>query len=110
MNWYSLENESDLNRIQEKSFETPQVIFKHSTRCSISAMAKGRLDAAVKAEGLEFHYLDLIRFRDLSNEIAARFHVHHESPQTLLIKNGECILDQSHWEIRYEELAETAAS
>lgn len=110
MNWYSLENESDLNRIQEKSFETPQVIFKHSTRCSISAMAKGRLDAAVKVEGLEFHYLDLIRFRDLSNEIAARFHVHHESPQTLLIKNGECILDQSHWEIRYEELAETAAS
>lgn len=110
MNWYSLENESDLNRIKEKSFETPQVIFKHSTRCSISAMAKGRLDAAVKVEGLEFHYLDLIRFRDLSNEIAARFHVHHESPQTLLIKNGECILDQSHWEIRYEELAETAAS
>lgn len=109
MNWTLLENEAQLDALQKKSFESPQVIFKHSTRCSISAMAKGRLDAIDNSASIEFHYLDLIQFRSLSNEIAERFHVVHESPQALLIKNGECQLELSHWEIKFEELAESAA-
>ena len=109
MNWSLLENEADLNALQKKSFEKPQVIFKHSTRCSISAMAKGRLDAVNTSVNIDFHYLDLIQFRSLSNEIAERFHVAHESPQTLLINQGACILDQSHWDIRYEELNEVGS-
>lgn len=108
MNWSPLENEADIDQLQKESFVKPQVIFKHSTRCSISTMAKGRLDAIENSRDIDFHYLDLIQFRSLSNEIAERFHVAHESPQALLLKNGECILDLSHWDIRYEELVETA--
>jgi len=104
VNWFEIESEVDLDQLQKNSFDKPQIIFKHSTRCSISAMAKGRLDSAPDSDALAFHYLDLIQYRALSNEIADRFHIAHQSPQALLIKNGECVLELSHWDIRYDEL------
>jgi len=109
VNWSLIKSETDIDELQKKSFAKPQVIFKHSTRCSISAMAKGRIDAIDQSENIDFHYLDLIEYRALSNAIAERFHIAHESPQTILLHHGECILDQSHWDIRYEELNEVAS-
>ena len=58
------------------------------------------------AAKIEPFYLDLINHRKVSNEIAARFEVFHESPQILVIKNGECILDASHLDISVEEIKE----
>ncbi len=103
--WIALESEEQLNAIQEQSFDRPVVIFKHSTRCSISSMAKSRLERSDEPEGMDFYYLDLIRYRGVSNRIAELYKVTHESPQVLLIRNGECIYDASHSEIRMEELA-----
>jgi bacillithiol system protein YtxJ len=94
-----------LDSIEEKSTSQSVVIFKHSTRCSISHMAKGRLDRYDNGN-TEFYYLDLIAHRDISNEIASRFQVHHESPQILIIKNGECIYAESHSGIIVDELEE----
>lgn len=54
-------------------------------------------------ENLPLYFLDLIKYRDISNQIAQDFQVHHQSPQLLLIKDGECILDQSHSGISLEE-------
>lgn len=99
MNWKILENENDLDLLMNESFSKPQIIFKHSTRCSISAMAKGRLDRFDGEDTAVFHYLDILRFRPLSNLIADKFHVHHESPQALIIRSGECTYAPSHWEI-----------
>lgn len=81
------------------------IIFKHSTRCSISMMAKRKFEMEVGdlPDNISLYFLDLIKHRDLSNKIATDFQVHHESPQMLLIKDGECILDQSHSEISIEE-------
>ena len=81
------------------------VIFKHSTRCSISMMAKRRfeLDWEQFPKEIPLYFLDLIQHRDISGKIAADFSVHHESPQLLLIKDGECILDQSHGEISVDD-------
>lgn len=104
MNWIDLNSPEQLEALIEKSAERPAVIFKHSTRCSISAMAKGRLDRAVPIENADFYYLDLIAYRALSNLIAERFSVFHESPQVLLIRNGECTYDESHNGIDPEEL------
>ena len=59
-------------------------------------MAKNRLESAVQPEGILFHYLDLLTYRDVSNYIASVFQVHHESPQVLIIKNGECIYVEAH--------------
>lgn len=104
MNWIPLTTEKQLTEIREASATRPVVIFKHSTRCSISAVAKSRLERAAAPEQISFYYLDLIKFRDISNKIEADFDVPHESPQVLLIRNGECIYDESHSGITMDDL------
>lgn len=98
-----MESAEQLNSIkQHKGYS---LIFKHSTRCSISMMAKRRfeLDWEDLPQDMSLYFLDLINHRDLSGQVAQLFQVHHESPQLLLIKDGECILDQSHGAISVDE-------
>ena len=104
MNWHPINTIEQLEQIKAASYNTPQVIFKHSTTCSISRMALDRFERAETPENVDFHYLDLLNYRAISNEIATFFLVHHESPQLLLIKNGECIYDESHYGIMMDEL------
>ena len=96
MHWIHLTDEELLKQIITKSQVKPQVIFKHSTRCSISAVALQRLQKAQQPSDLDFYYLDLIAHRQISNKVAELFKVHHESPQILVIRDGECIYDESH--------------
>lgn len=107
MNWKPLVEVSQLEAIRQESWEYPVLIFKHSTRCSISSTALARLERKWKdaeVSGAKLYYLDLISFRSLSNEVAAQFGVHHQSPQILLISKGECIYDASHFEISFEDI------
>lgn len=106
MKWIILQNEDQLKEIKEKSKERPQVIFKYSSRCGISGVAKSRLEKVEIPEHIDFYFLDLITYRSLSNRIAEEFKVYHESPQVLLIKNGECIYDESHLGISMNEIVE----
>lgn len=110
MQWTKL---TDANQISEIKNSTGfSVIFKHSTRCSISSMAKKHfeLDWETIPQDITLYFLDLIAHRDISALIAETFQVHHESPQVLLIKDGECVLDASHSDISAEEIAETIAA
>ena len=109
MNWIPLNTLEQLESIKEKSQATPQLIFKHSTRCSISTMALNRFERATTKPTIDFYFLDLIANRQISNAVAEQFKVHHESPQILLIKNGECIYDESHNGILMDELIEQLA-
>jgi bacillithiol system protein YtxJ len=104
MNWHPINEVEQLEQIKAASFTNPQVIFKHSITCSISRMALDRFERAETPINVDFHYLDLLNFRSISNEIASFFQVHHESPQILLIKDGECIYDESHYGIMMDEL------
>ena len=104
MNWINLHNEYQLAEIKELSRTKVQVIFKHSTRCSLSSMAKSRLERALQPEAIDFYFLDLIRYRSLSDKIAEDFAVDHESPQILLINNSECIYEESHSAINMVEI------
>ncbi|MES2477528.1 MAG: bacillithiol system redox-active protein YtxJ [Bacteroidota bacterium] len=104
MNWIALTSEEQLEEIKEISRTKPVIILKHSTRCSISTMAKGRLDRATQPEGVDFYYLDLLAYRPVSNKIAEMFHVPHESPQVLLIKNAECIYEETHNGISMDDI------
>ena len=106
MNWIPLKSEEQISEIITKSHTKAQVIFKHSTRCSISSMAKGRLDRSNVPENVEFYYLDLIADRNISSKVSQQFDVQHESPQILLIKNGECVYDESHGSITMDEIEE----
>ena len=109
MNWNQLTSEEGLEALKEASKETPQVIFKHSTRCSISSVAYQRIQKSEQPAGIQFHLLDLIAYRSLSNKIAQDFGVHHESPQVLVIKNGECVYDDSHMGISMRDIIDQAA-
>jgi bacillithiol system protein YtxJ len=108
MEWKILSEESQLKEIINLSSARTQVIFKHSTRCSISSLAKNRLDKASNPEDMDFYFLDIIRYRALSDNTAAVFQVSHESPQVLVIKNGECVYDESHISITMTDIVENA--
>lgn len=109
--WKKIENPDQIEEIKKESLERSVLIFKHSTRCSISAMAWDRLKRNWKAEDsdkLSPYYLDLIRYRELSNKIAKIFDVEHESPQVIIIKNGEATYHNSHMGIDYKEILSQA--
>ncbi|MCY7421281.1 MAG: bacillithiol system redox-active protein YtxJ [Chitinophagaceae bacterium] len=106
MNWIKLNSLQQLEEIKQKSNDKPQVIFKHSTRCSVSSMAKNRLERKEFPEEADFYYLDLIANRSISLKIEEDFKVYHESPQILVIKNGECVYDESHSGINMDEIKE----
>lgn len=108
-NWIPLTTQAQLDTIRKQSYQEPQLIFKHSTRCSISSVALNRMDPKKIPQPIACYYLDLLRYRELSDQIAESFQVYHESPQILLIRNGECIYEESHLGIDPAELARQAA-
>lgn len=106
MNWIQLTANEQLETIKQDSFSSPQIIFKHSTRCSISSMALNRLEKAGAPANTTFYYLDLLSYRNISTNIAEVFQVYHESPQVLLISKGECVYDESHGGINMQDIEE----
>jgi len=105
VNWTELTDIVQLMEIEAISNEKPVVIFKHSTRCSISRMALKQFERDYDLEGIvDAYFLDLIAHRDISNEIASKFGVYHESPQLILIKNGKAVYNVSHSDIDAQAL------
>jgi bacillithiol system protein YtxJ len=108
-NWpgQQLESADQLESIISNSFKTPQLIFKHSTRCSISRFVLADFTAhfTFSADQFGAHYLDLLNHRDISNDIAERFEVQHQSPQLIVIKDGKAIANSSHEGINELHLA-----
>src|SRR5690606_11901861 len=99
MDWIELNNIDQLEEISEKSMSHPVLIYKHSTRCSISTVVKNRLESGKLPESFDYYFLDLIKYRNISNEISDRFGVEHESPQVIIIKNGNADYHSSHFGI-----------
>ncbi|MBS9523683.1 bacillithiol system redox-active protein YtxJ [Litoribacter ruber] len=113
MNWTNLENTTQLEDIKKESHSQPIMIFKHSTRCSISGMAIDRLTRSWKeseTSHIKPYYLDLISYRQISNQIAEEFGVQHESPQVILVKDGKAVYDTSHMGINYKEILSESSS
>lgn len=107
MNWNKLTQPGQISEIKALSESTPVMIFKHSSRCSVSSMSLDRLLRKWKngdEEKIAPYFLDLIAYRELSNLVAQEFGVPHESPQILLIKNGTAIYDDSHFGISYSDI------
>lgn len=104
--WKDLTQLKQLDEIVEESAEKPVVIFKHSTRCSISRMALKAFEReyAIEEAKAKPYFLDLLAHRDISNEIASRFNVQHQSPQLILIIDGKAVYTTSHSDIDAEGL------
>lgn len=97
LDWKPLQELNQLEAVLEESYSKPVLIFKHSTTCSISRMAfKNFENEFDTSNDIEIYYLDLLNFRAISDEIATRFGVLHQSPQVLLIKNGVSVYNASH--------------
>ena len=104
--WKNLDSEFQLKSIIEDSHSSPQVIFKHSTTCPISSMAKRRLEGNWSLD-INPYYLDLLSYRSISNAIADKLNVRHESPQIILIHNGKAIYNESHLDISVSGLRQS---
>ena len=97
MNWIALESISQLDEIVTLSNEKTVLIFKHSTRCSVSRMVLKQFENEFKLEeSCTPYFLDLLEHRDISNAIASRFEVQHQSPQLLVIQSGKAVFTASH--------------
>lgn len=101
LQWTPLTDMSQFDIIIEESKIKPIAIFKHSTRCGISRMVIKQFESAYNLEEnqMKVYYLDLLNYRPISDEIAARFQVWHESPQLIIVKNGETVGHASHSQI-----------
>ena len=107
--WHSLTEVSSLDEIDEISQERPVLIFKHSTRCAISSMVLNKLENSFEDEtNFERYFLDLITYRTISDEVAARYGVIHESPQAILISKGKSVYEASHSGIVYGDITRKA--
>jgi bacillithiol system protein YtxJ len=104
----AIESKAHLEALIADSFKRPQLIFKHSTRCSISRFVLADFKAHFTYSSDEFvaHYLDLLNYREISNEIADHFEVVHQSPQLLVVKNGKVVAHASHEGINELQLSE----
>lgn len=98
VNWVQLTSEEQLLNAIEESTEKPVLIFKHSTRCSISMMALNGFEGRWEGtdEEITLYFLDLLRYRDLSNEVERITGITHQSPQAIMIKNKEVVYSASH--------------
>ena len=111
MNWNKLENINQLAFIDEESKNKKVLLFKHSTRCSKSSVAMNRIERDWNEESgfkIVHYYLDLLNHRNISNEIAERYKVIHQSPQVLIIYNGRCIYHASQLDINYNEIMQNS--
>lgn len=104
--WIELNALDQLKTLVEKSSTRPQFIFKHSTRCGISKMVINQFveQYDLSSEQADLYYLDLLSFRDISNEVGYMFQVIHQSPQLIVLRNGVVVAHGSHGAINDIEL------
>ena len=103
-NWTNIVSYNNLEDLMKLSYDHKLLLFKHSTRCSISSMAKNRIEVVNQSKIKNCFLLDLISYREISDKIESIFQVKHESPQVLIIKDGKCIQHLSHMEINWSNI------
>jgi bacillithiol system protein YtxJ len=105
LNWSLLSDENILQDLVKLSFSENVLIFKHSTRCSISTMSKNRLESVGEDSKIKNCFLlDVLKYREISTKIETDFKVIHESPQILVIQNAKCVYHASHNEISWDSI------
>ncbi|WP_405604589.1 bacillithiol system redox-active protein YtxJ [Polaribacter sp. Asnod1-A03] len=107
LKWIPLTSLEQLEEIKEISKTESVLIFKHSTRCGISSMVIKRFEALFTEEhqDLKVYYLDLLNYRDISDEVGYTFQVMHQSPQLIVVQNGVSVHDVSHYDITITNLS-----
>lgn len=110
MHWIHLTDEGQLQQIVVRSQEKPQIIFKYSSQCHVSELIFQRLQTECCPHHVDFYFLDLNAHSTISEKISNTFRISHQSPQILIIKDGECIFHDSHSEMCLEEIMDHVAA
>lgn len=109
MKFHSLTSIAELDEALKRAESEPIMLYKHSTRCNISDDALRLLETeGAKVEMPRSYYLDLIRYREVSNAIEERLNVRHQSPQVLVVFRGKVLYHESHWRISVEAILNAA--
>lgn len=110
IHWVPLNSLAQIDTIKEQSKSETVLIFKHSTRCGISSMVIKQFEKKFTEEmkHIKVYYLDLLNYRDISDEISYMFQVIHQSPQVLVIKNGVSVTHASHYDVTTLDIAKLA--
>lgn len=107
--WIEMNSSEDLAKAINESQQETVAIFKHSTRCGVSRMVLKMFESDLKKldfENTKFYFLDLIAHREVSNEIADKLNVRHESPQLIVLRNNEVVHHSSHQSISAGKIKE----
>lgn len=103
--WINIESVQQLNEVLDINSPKTKLFFKHSTRCSISSMALKFFESDwIGNEDVECYFIDLIAYREVSNELAKQTHVEHQSPQVIVLKEKNVIYNASHQSIDAEKI------
>ena len=104
--WTEITNPEMLEEILQGSHNRPAVLLKHSTSCGISRMVLKQFekDYNIDSGKVDLYFLDLLRYREISNKIASKFNVPHESPQLIILQEGRVVYDASHGSIAVESI------
>lgn len=110
LNWENLTSLSQLDQLINEP-DVPVLFFKHSTRCSISSMALNRFESEWDQKTkCKLIFLDLLAHRDLSNEIESRTRIQHQSPQAIVLFQGNPIYNASHNSISAQKIEQLIAN
>lgn len=99
-NFTQLDSSEKLEEIFQKSHEAPVLVFKHSTTCPISAAAYRQIEGV---DG-DVNIIVVQTARGVSNELANRTGIRHESPQAIVLKDGKPVYHASHYSVTAEEI------
>jgi len=104
--WSTIPDQNQLEKIIEASDDQPQLIYKHSHRCSVCIMAKEDIEASADtlSKQMDLHFVNVVHQREVSNHIASNLDIRHESPQAILLANGEVVWHGSHWQIKSDKI------
>ena len=107
MNWNKITSTKDIDSIIDSSERKKVIIFKHSPSCYISKMALRQFENELKVDDAqtELYFIDVINERPISQAIASKLQVHHESPQLLVLENKKVSFHRSHSSISASELS-----
>lgn len=105
--WNTISSEDELEAIEKESNDRPQILFKHSTRCGVSSMVLRRFERQSHQvlQGADFHMVDVIGTRSISNAVANRYGIMHQSPQLIVLKGEKTVFNNSHYGIATCDLA-----
>jgi bacillithiol system protein YtxJ len=90
-----ISSKEDFDELVKRSKRKPVAIFKHSLACPVSSSAYRELESFPT----EIALVEIQNARDLSQEIGVRTGIRHESPQLIVLRNGQPVWHASHWKI-----------